>query len=206
VTLAAKQDMVLAVPESSPYKTVQDLIRAAKESPKPFTYPSAGSGSGSHLSGAMFVQMAGIPALHVPYKGAAAAMNDLIAGRHAFSFTSVATSQAPMDGKRIRVLGTSGTSRVAILPNVPTLRESGLKDYVVTSWYGLVVPAKTPPAVIEKLNAHLVQILKNPKLAEMFLEDGMELAPTSAQEFNNYMKTEITLWAKVIKDAGLEAK
>lgn len=203
VTLVGQQDMALCVAVDSSAKNIGDLLRIARSRPQPITFGVAGRGAGGALSSYMFSQSAGIPMLDVQYKGSAPAMTDLIAGRLDFMFLSTATAAPSLQSNKLRVLATTGNKRTRLLPDVPTLQEAGFKDYLLTNWYGLVAPARTPPTVIQSLNSALRQVLTDPKVQEKIDDEGLMLTPTSSEEFGKLIASEIVKWRKVLQAAGV---
>jgi tripartite-type tricarboxylate transporter receptor subunit TctC len=167
------------------------------------TYGSAGVGSSGHISGALFNMIAGVDITHVPYKGASPAMVDLRAGRITLLNTSLASAaQMTREGK-IKPIATTGLTRARMLPDVPTVAESGLPGFETTSWHGMLAPAKVPPHVVSRLNAEFIKILAQPQVQEKLLSEGGDITPSTPQQFAAFLQEEVTKWAKVIKQAGI---
>jgi len=206
VTLTAVTPYLLVVHASLPVKSVSELIKLARARPQQITYATAGAGGGSHLATEMFRAMAGLELIHVPYKGAAPAMIDLLAGQVSMNFNQPPSTIPHLASGRIRVLAASGARRVASLPDVPTLAESGLPGYEATSWQGLLVPTGTPGAVVARLHKEIDSALRSPEMRDRLAAEGSEAVATSPQEFGKFIASEIAKWAKVVKEAGVKAE
>jgi tripartite-type tricarboxylate transporter receptor subunit TctC len=204
VTLVATQNLVLTVHPSVPAKNVRELVKLAKARPGQLAFASAGNGTGSHLSGELFKQLAGVDVLHIPYKGVAPALVDVISGQVSMSFPSILTSLPQVRSGRLRALAVSGAQRSAALPELPTMMEAGVKDYESATWYGIVAPVATPPEIVNKLNAEIAAILKQPDTRERIARDGADPVGNTPQQFGAFMKSEIEKWRKVIRAAGIQ--
>jgi tripartite-type tricarboxylate transporter receptor subunit TctC len=202
ITMVTSAPLVLIVPATSNITTVKDLIAAGKA--QPLSYGSAGVGSGGHLAGEMFRTMTGINATHVPYKGAAPASIDVAGGQLAFQFASQITIQPLVAGKRVRMLAVTSAKRAALLPEVPSLAESGLAGFEVLNWFGVAAPARTPADIVAKLNAAIVKSLHMPGVREKLTSEGSEIVGNTPQEFTAFLKRDIARWAQVIKDSGVK--
>ena len=203
ITLLMKAPQVWVVVAGSPLSSVKDVIAAAKKSPGTLTYGSAGVGSSGHISGALFNMSAGTDITHVPYKGASPAIIDLRAGRITLLNTSLASAaQMTREGK-IKPIATTGLTRARMMPDVPTVAESGLPGFETTSWHGMLAPAKVSPQIISKLNAEFLKILAQPAVQEKLLSEGGEITPSTPQQFAAFLQAEVAKWAKVIKQAGI---
>ena len=205
VTLVATQNLMLVVNPSIPAKSVKELIATAKANPGKYSFASAGSGTGSHLSGELFKLLAGIDIFHVPYKGVAPALVDVISGQVAMNFPSILSGTPHMKSGKVRALGVTGSKRSAAVPDLPTMIEAGVKGYESATWYGVLAPAKTPKPIVTKLNSDVVAILRQPDVRDRISHDGAEPIGNSPEEFGNYMKAEIAKWEKVIKAAKITA-
>ena len=205
ITFAVSGSNVLVVNLSVPAKTVQELIALGRAQPGKLTYGSSGAGNAGHLAGELFKSMAKIDMVHVPYKGGAPAMIDLIAGQIQLIFSSPPTAVPQVKAGKIRALAVTTAKRSAILPELPTIAESGLPGFEADNWYGIVVAARTPRAIVVRLNAEFVRILSMPEVREVLLRQGLEVAPGTPEAFGAYMKSEYVKWARVIADAGLTA-
>jgi tripartite-type tricarboxylate transporter receptor subunit TctC len=206
ISLLVKTPQVIVVNESSPLGSLKDLVAAAKKAPGTLTYGSAGLGTTGHILGVFFNQAAGIEVTHVPYKGAAPAMFDLRGGRITYLATSMpAAVQFAKEG-RIRVLATSGRQRARVMPDIPTVAESGYPNFETIIWHGVLAPAKTPRDVVMRLNREIVAALAMPDVQKLLLAEGGELSPSTPAEFAEFLKSEVAKWAKVIKQAGITAE
>ncbi|HEV8517454.1 MAG TPA: tripartite tricarboxylate transporter substrate binding protein [Burkholderiales bacterium] len=202
ITMLVSTSQVLVVHNSVPVKTVRDFIAFAKKHPGELLYSSAGSGSQPHLSAEMFKTMTGISIVHVPYKGAPPAMIDLLAGHVALTFATAPSAVPYVKAGQLRALGVSTLKRIAALPQVPTIAEAGVPGYEAAGWNGLAGPAGMPSAVVDKLNAEFVKILRTPAVASYLSGQGADPDPGTAADFAAYIKSEIVKWAKVVKDSG----
>lgn len=197
---------VLVVHPGVPAKTVQELIAHAKANPGKLAFASSGSGASSHLAGVLFNMKAGTDIQHIPYKGTGPALNDLLGGQVQMSFTDVLTALPHIQAGKLRVLGVTSIARSRALPDVPTLAEQGLKDFDASVFFGIVVPAGTPQAVVSRLNAAYAQVLQQPDVKERLAKQGLEPPPqyTPAQ-LAVYMRREAAKWREVIKTSGATA-
>jgi tripartite-type tricarboxylate transporter receptor subunit TctC len=189
---------VLVVHPSVPVKTVKDLIALAKAKPDQLNYASAGVGSSIHLAMEIFQRAAGIRLEHIPYKGAAPAVNDVLGGQVPIMFASISTAADHIRTGRFRALGTTSTKRSPILPDVPTIAESGLPGFEMNSWQGIVAPAQTPPEVITRLNNETNAILRLPEVKQFYAKLGPEPAGGTPAEFQARIAKEVTLWRQVL--------
>ncbi len=202
ITMLVATSQVLAVHPSVPVKTVREFIAYAKKRPGELNYSSAGSGTQPHLSGELFKTMTGINIVHIPYKGAPPAMTDLLAGQVALTFATAPSAVPHVKSGRLTALGVSTAKRIAALPGVPTIAEAGVPGYEAAGWNGLVAPAGTPAAIIDKLNGAFVKILRMPAVASNLSGQGADPDPGTAAELAAYIKSEIVKWAKVVKESG----
>jgi tripartite-type tricarboxylate transporter receptor subunit TctC len=202
VILAATAPFVMVVHPSTPAQSVKDLIALAKAKPDTLTYASGGNGSATHLSAAMFTHMAGIQMAHVPYKGAGPAFIDLLAGQVTLYFSSIPPAIPHVKTGRVRVLAITSAKRFPLLPEYPTLAESGLKGYQSESTYGITAPARTPPEIVKKLNAGFGEVLKDATVRSRLESQGAQVGGGSAQDYGQFIKAEVSLWAKVVKASG----
>lgn len=205
ITWATSGSNVLVVHPSVPAKSVQELIALAKAQPGKLSYGSSGAGNAGHLAGELFSGMAGITMVHIPYKGGAPAMIDLLAGQIQLIFSSAPTAVPQVKAGRIRGLAVTTARRSVILPELPTIAEAGLPGFEADNWYGVVTTMKTPRAVIDRLNTEVVRALHAPEVKQALLTQGLEVRTSTPQEFGAYMRSEFDKWAKVIKDAGIVA-
>src|SRR5712692_951966 len=202
VTHICSFSLFMFVPNSSPAKSVRDFIGFAKANRGRATLASPGTGSAPHLAGELFKRMAGIEMTHVPYRGAAPALNDLIPGRVDLYFGSGALLENMRSGQ-VRGLAVTGAKRDPAAPELATIAEAGLPGYEVSSWHGLFVPAKTPPQVIKKMNADTIAALADPGVKGRLEHSGYVAVGSTPEELATLLKSEIDKWGSVIKDAGI---
>jgi len=196
--------LVIVVPASSPAKTLKDLIAMAKAEPGKLTYASAGNGSSGHLAGELLKSTAKIDVLHVPYKGGAPAITDLLGERISFMPINPVEVIAHIRGGRLRALAVASDKRFALLPDVPTAAEAGLAGYEASVWWGLIAPAKTPPETVQQLNTETDKVLANPANANKLAELGVVVTPGTSEQFTAFVKAQTQLWSGVIKSAGIQ--
>ncbi|MES2399369.1 MAG: Bug family tripartite tricarboxylate transporter substrate binding protein [Pseudomonadota bacterium] len=192
------------VPES--VKTPADFVTWCKANPKQAAYASTSAGATPHFAGLMFSKAAGIPILHVPYKGGAPALQDLMGGQIASSFNPVGEVLPQLKSGRLRVLATTGAQRNKFMPDVPTMVESGFKDVVAEVWLGVLMPANTPPAVVVKAAAAINDALKTQELKDTYAKFGMEAMQGTPQAFAELIKSDLAAWGPVIKASGFTAE
>jgi len=204
VSMVAVVPSVLIVHPSLPVWSVKELIVFAKRRPGELNYGSAGTGSATHLAALLFSSMTGIIMEHVPYKGGALALNDLLGGQVSLMFGSAASSMAYIRSGRLRPLAVTSAGRSAALPQLPTMAEAGLPGFEAMAWFALLAPAKTPGAVINKLNSEVVAILQHPDMKERLHGLGAEVMPSSPAALNDYIRAEIVKWGKVIRQLGVK--
>ena len=202
VSLVAVTPNILVVQPSSPVKTVKDLIALAKSKPGTLNFPSAGVGSSSHLAGEMLKSMAGIDMVHVPYKGGGPALVALLSGQVQLMFATLPAAMPHVKSGKLRPVAVTTSHRSQALPELPTIAESGVPGYEAATWYGLLAPAGTPKAIVDRLHAEIVKILAT-DTRQRLAAQGFEPAGTTPAEFAGYIKSEIVKWGKVIKDAGI---
>ena len=191
---------VLALHPSVPASSVKELIALARE--KSLLAGSSGIGATGHLAIELFNLMAGVKLVHVPYKGGGPAMSDLVGGQVNLIFATTASSIPHLKSGRIKGIAVTTAKRSALLPDLPTISESGLAGFDANNWYGLVVPAKTPRAIIDQLNAEVTKILAMPDVKTILFNQGLDPAPGTPEQFGAYIKSERAKWAKVIKESG----
>lgn len=201
IAVVASAPNALVVNKDFPAKTVADLIAMAKKEPGKLSFGSAGIGGANHLSGELFKQMAGIDIVHVPYKGAAPAMNDLIGGHIPIMFDTLPTVLPAAAAGTIRVLAVTSKERAASLPNAPTLDESGVKGFEATAWFGLYMPAANNNAAYTTLVAVMKDILAAPATREKFATQGVEPGKLTGADFTKFVDAEISKWSGVVKTA-----
>ena len=196
---------VVVVHPTVPATTIKELIALAKKQ-RGMTYGSSGAGNAGHLAGELFNRMAGVELTHVPYKGGGPAMLDLVGGRINMIFASPSSSIPHIKSGRIRGLAVTTRKRSVILPEVPTVAEAGIPGYEVNNWYAMVAPAKTPKAVIARLNRELVTILNDAEIKRRLLAHGVEAAPSTPEALGKYMKSEFEKWGNLIAEAGITVR
>lgn len=200
VIVATTGPLALIVHPSSPYKTVADLVAAGKKNK--LTFGSSGLGGSPHLTTAMFMSAEGFSAVHVPYKGSAPSVQDLIAGHTNFVFDTVFLTAPFVQAGKARALAQTGKTRAAAMPDVPTMVEAGVPNFVATSWLGLAAPAGTPKEVINKINAAANEVLRRPDVKASLAKQGMEPAGGSPEDAARHLQSEIAWWGKAVKDSG----
>jgi len=206
VTQLADAQNLLLVHPSLPAYTVKELIAFSKLHPGQLNYGSAGTGATGHLSGELFQLMTGVKWVHIPYKGAGPALIDLLAGHHALYFTNIAGVIGYVRTQRLRAIAVAGEKRSPTVPDVPTVIESGVPGFVVTAWYGISAPAKTPRPVIDKLNSEMVRALKSADLRARLLDLGTDPVGSTPEQYTAFVQNEIAKWGKVIKSAGIRGE
>lgn len=206
ITQVTSQPYVLVVNPQLPVKNVTELIAFARAKPNSINYGSSGIGGFSHLSGALFASMAGVRMTHVPYKGGAPAMADVIAGNIQILFSTLLQSHGHIAAGKLRPIAVSTAKRAAAAPNIPTVAESGLPGFAVAGWYGVMAPAATPAPIVAKLNNAIVTALRSPDMAERLGADGSEPVGTTPAQFGEHIHAEILRWRKLIKELGLRTE
>lgn len=205
VSLVASVPNVLVVNAASPYKSVRDVVAAAKAKPGSMNFNSAGSGSSTHLSGEMFKMQAGIDIMHIPYKGTGEALTDVMAGRGDMMFAPTVSAMPFVKQGKLRALAVTTPKRAGALPDIPTIAESGLSGYAFDSWFGVLAPAGTPKEIVNALNAEIGKALASPDVRERLAAQGAEPRTSTPQEFASYIQAEITKLAPVVKQSGVRA-
>src|SRR5687767_11600136 len=203
VSLVGYGPLVMVGHPSLPARSSKELVALAKRRPGTLNYGSAGLGSMTHLAMALYEVMTGVQMLHVPYKGTTPAMVGILTGEAHLTFSSVAAALPHVRQGKLRAIGLSGTTRSAVMPDVPALAEAGLPGYDATSWYGLLAPSGTPRAAISRLGEEAVKALGAPDSRERLLNQGIDPAKGGPEEFSPFLAAEIAKWAKVIKAAGI---
>ncbi|MDA7415992.1 tripartite tricarboxylate transporter substrate binding protein [Xenophilus arseniciresistens] len=206
ITLAVKSPQYLVVNPDTGITDVKDFIAKAKADPKKYAYGSVAMGSASHLTMEMMKSAAGFQMTHVPYRGAGPAVTDLIAGNIQAGFFVPGNVQGFVKEGRLKLLATTGTRRFPSTPSIPTLAESGLKDFEATSWIGLLAPANTPPAIINSYHQTMVRVLNQPDIQKQLHDMEFEVVASTPREFSDWIGTEIKRWGAVIKSTGAKAE
>ena len=202
IILVAGVPNVLEVNPTLPINSVQELIAYAKANPGKLNFASSGNGTSIHLSGELFKVMTGVQMTHVPYKGSAPAIQDLLSGQVQLMFDNLPPSLPQIKAGRLRALAVTSATRAPALPDVPTVAESGLPGFEASSWFGLLAPAGTPPAIIAKINAEVATWLASPEGKEKLASIGANAAGGSPDDFARHIQAETAKWAKVVKESG----
>ncbi|HSC95465.1 MAG TPA: tripartite tricarboxylate transporter substrate binding protein [Burkholderiales bacterium] len=202
ITLAAVFPLGLFVHPSLPAQSVRDLIALAKAKPGAINFASAGSGGPTHMAGEMLKAMARVDIVHVPYKGNAAALNDLLGGRVQIFFSNLVTALPHARAGRLRALAVSTAKRSQLAPQLPTVAESGVPGYDLTNWVGMFAPAATPRPIVMRLNRDIGAILNAADLKERFRMQGLDLVSTTPEDFGAFIRSELAKWRKVVKESG----
>ena len=204
ISLSAMIPQILVVHPSVPANTVQELIALAKAQPGKLNYASVGTGSPGHIAGELFKLKTGVDIVHVPYKGGGPAVTDTIGGQVQLLFVSMPAAWQHVKSGRLKAIAVTSAKRSVAAPDVPTIMESGVPDFVVDSWYGALAPAKTPPAAVAKLQAAFAQALQNPQIREKLLLQGAEAVDVTPAEFDRIIRDELAKWDYVIRAANIK--
>ncbi|HET7528374.1 MAG TPA: tripartite tricarboxylate transporter substrate binding protein [Burkholderiaceae bacterium] len=199
-------DLVLVVHPSVPVANLGELLALARSKPGQLNYASSGPGTPYHMAGELFKSMAGIDVVHVPYKGSSGARTDVLAGHVQMMFDAVTAMAPQVQSGKVKALATTGRTRSSILPDVPTVTEAGVPGYEAVIWLGLMAPAKTPPAVLRKLNAEVARIVASPEVAKEWAAQGATTMTMSIEEFDRYLRADIDKWAQIVRKAGIKAE
>jgi tripartite-type tricarboxylate transporter receptor subunit TctC len=202
VTQIGSASMLLAVNAQLPAKNVKELVALAKAKPGQLAYGSTGSGGSAHLMGEMFKSMAGVDVVHVPYKGLAPALTDVMAGQLSYTFGTQLALDGPLKTGRVRAIAVTGKTRMRTVPELPTIAESGYPDYDMTAWWGVAVAARSPRPVVAKLHDDIVRVLNMPDVRERLSGQGVEVAATTPHQFDAFVREEIVRWGKAVKQSG----
>ena len=206
VVLAAQSPNILVVNPDLPVKSVGELIALAKAKPDSLSYASTGNGSSNHISMELFKSLAGVKLVHIPYKGSAPAVTDLLGGQVQVMFDNAPNVMPQVKAGRLRALGQSGLTRSSVAADLPTVAEAGVPGYEVMVWFGLVAPAGTPREVVMKLNGEVLKILAMPDVRERFLAQGVEPMGSTPEQFGEHIRAQMAKWGKVVRDAGVQAE
>ncbi len=205
MSLISSMPVALMVWAKSPYYKLGDLIDAAKAKPAELTFATTGNGTIGHLSGELLQRAAGVKFIHVPYKGAAVAFPDLLGGRINVFNASVETALPQVQGGTIRVLAVTSASRVPALKNVPTVAESGYRGVEANTWFGYLMPARTPEAIVARMSAETARVLNRTEIRERLASAGEQVTP-GPQAFAALLKADLAKWGKIVRDAGLKVE
>jgi len=199
-------DLVLVARSGLPAATLAELIAAAKAKPGALSYASSGPGTPYHMAGELFKAMAGVSILHIPYKGSSGARTDVLGGQVDMMFDAVPTMTEHIRAGKVKALGTTGATRSAVMPEVPTIAEAGVPGYEATIWLGLMAPRNTPAAIVARLNAEVAKIVGNPETAKAWKAQGATPMTMSTAEFTRYLNDDIVKWAHIVKVSGAKAE
>jgi tripartite-type tricarboxylate transporter receptor subunit TctC len=202
ITLAATLPLVVVVPAQSPIRTIGDLIATAKANPGKLNFASAGPGNTSHLSVEYFKSVVGLEMTHVPYKGSGPAIIGLLGREVDFMFDSLSSSLPQIQGGKFRAIAVTTLNRSKVLPDVPTVHESGVKNFDVSVWYAVLAAAATPSPIIQKLNAEIIKAMRAPEVKARIEAAGYDIVGSTPEQLDAFIKTEIVRWGKVVKDSG----
>ena len=204
VTLINTTPLVVVVHPGVPAKNIKEFIALAKSRPGTLNFASSDSGGSNHLAGELFNAMAGVKMVHIPYKGNAPALVDLLGGHVDAAFNGLTSAIPLIRGGKLRALGMTSLARAGAMPDVPTLDEQGLKGFLAVAWNGLTAPARTPKPVIDKINADVLKIVKTPEMIERLKADGSDPAGYSVEQYQKFLRDETAKWARVIAAAGVK--
>ena len=202
IVLVAGVPNVLVVNPALPVKTVADLIKLAKDQPGSINFASSGNGTSIHLSGELFKSLTGVQMAHIPYKGSAPALTDLIGGQVQIMFDNLPSALPHIKAGKLRAIAVTSTKRAPALPDLPTIAESGIPGFEASSWFGMLAPAGTPREIVLRINAEVNKALQAGDMKEKLLAQGAEAVGNSPEFFVEYIRSETTKWAKVVKDSG----
>ena len=203
VAMLVQSPQVLVVHPSVPANNVRELVALAKAKPGSLNFASVGTGTSPHLGGELLKSLTGTNIVHVPYKGTAPAMTDLISGQVHLMFSSMPTVLAHVKAGRLRLVGTGGTKRSAVIPDTPVIADT-VPGFELVTWYGVFAPARTPAAIVKRLNGEIEKVLKDPDTREKLEAQGLEPTIMSAEELKRYTEQDVSRWAKLIKSAGIK--
>ncbi len=201
-----QSDLVLVAKADVPWKDVKGLVAAAKARPGGMSYASSGPGTPYHMAGELFKAMAGVSIVHIPYKGSAGARTDVLGGQLEMMFDAIPTMTEHIKSGKVKAIATTGKQRSAVLPDVPTVNESGVPGYEATIWLGVMAPKGTPAAIVNKLNAEISKITGNAEVRRQWAAQGTSAMTTSVDEFGRYLNDDIAKWAHIVKVSGAKAE
>jgi len=206
VTQATSQPYAMIIHPSVPAKSVKEFIAYAKSKPGAINYGSSGTGGISHLGGAWFSSIAGISMVHVPYKGGALALTDMIGGQIQMQLGTLTLSGPHIKAGRLRALAVTTPKRWPGTPELPTMQEAGVPGFAITQWYGMIAPGRTPPAIIDKLSKEIARLLHQPDVKERLAADGADAVGNPPAEFGAHIRAEVVKYARIVKEIGLKAE
>ena len=204
VAILGQTPYVMITAADGPYKSIRDLVTAAKAKPGEITFASAGVGSSTHLAAEYFNQLMGIKLIHVPYKGSPEAIQDTMSGRTAFYMAPLDTAIGQLKGGKVRPLGVTSKTRNAAVPDIPSAAEQGYPNFEIGLWFGVWAPAGTPPAIVTKINQSVNQSMQDPEVKTAYENKGIKATPMSPAEFSKFVREEITKYQKIAKEAAIE--
>jgi len=204
ITQLTSAGLVLVVHPSTPVETLAQFVEWTRNFKGALNFGSAGIGSGGHLAGELYNQMAGVKATHIPYKGSGPALADLVGGQYHYNFAGMQAAQTLVRAGKLRALAVTTPKRIAALPDLPAVAEA-LPGFEVVGWYGLLAPARLPAPILARLNAEVVRILGQPDIHERILSDGSEPVGSSPEEFNRFLHADLVKWVKVVRESGAKA-
>jgi tripartite-type tricarboxylate transporter receptor subunit TctC len=204
ITLVAAAPAVVAANRDLPAKSIQELVALAKEKPGKLQYASSGVGTFLHLAAELFKLSAGVDILHIPFKGAGPAMTDVIGGHTQLVFASIGSTITHLRSGKLKALGVGSTKRNPLIPDVPTVAESGVPSYAAANWFGIVAPAGTPPAILARLHKEISAIQDSPEIKKQFANDGAELMRVSSADFSKLIASDLAKWGRVVKESGIK--
>ena len=199
-------DLIIVAHPSFPAKTLRELIDYSKKDPKGVSYGTSGVGGTPHIAGELLAQQTGAKLVHVPYKGGGQAMADALGGQIPLVFTAVAGAQQHVKSGKLTAVAVSSAKRTSALPDVPTFIESGVADFVVSSWVGILAPARTPRPIVERLQRELAEVLKDPEVRNRYATLGIEPVGNTPEQFGAQIRTDLARWEKVVKTAGIKVE
>jgi len=202
ISLVASSPLVIVTAADSPYKTIADVVKAAKEKPSTLNYATSGNGTVAHLAAESFQKAAGIKLTHIPYKGAAQGATDVISGQVQLYVSSIPTLIGHIKSGKMRPIAVTALKRADDLPQVPTIAESGYKDFEAVTWFGILGPANLPKDVVAKLNADINKALKDADLQKKLGDQGADVAGSTPEQFGKLIRDDITRWGKIVKESG----
>ena len=202
ISIVVSLNNVLVLNPSVPYKSVAEVIAAAKAQPGKLTYASSGNGTSIHLSGELFKSMAGVDMLHIPYKGSAPAVTDLLAGQVNMMFDNIPSSLPHIKAGKLRALAVTGSKRASSLPDLPTIAEAAIPGYESYVWFGVVAPAGTPPEIIKRLNTELAKAAVTPDFRDRLTGQGYDVLSTTPEQMTESIRSEMIKWGKIVKASG----
>jgi tripartite-type tricarboxylate transporter receptor subunit TctC len=204
ITQAVSSASIIVVHPSIPVKSVKELIAFSRARPGQLNYASAGTGTYPHMTMELFLSMAKLKMVHIPYKGTGPAMIDMVAGQVATMAATILTGMPQIRAGRLRPLGITSAARSSIVPDIPTVAEAGLPGFESVQWYGMLAPARTPKDIVNRLHAEATAVLKQPEIKARLAADGADLVASTPEEFTRYIQSELVKWAKVAREAGIQ--